>query len=205
MLCQTPQPLAHSTRFLSQQRNILTTWVFHTFPVLLFVYFNISHLLVSSFPPICPSQLLFLSLHLQTLCLLFPPVLFKWERCASAVIGLSVSPSFLNCSLSEKVGFLLCARTQVYSFYGESISKKANCECRQLYRASPVLWQNSRHSMIQKHILGEWHQLALFSDLYSTFVSSWHPLLHTALTALIYTESNPLRCVYKTTIFLFYE
>lgn len=46
---------------------------------------------------------------------------------------------------------------------------------------------------------------AIFLQTYNTFVSTWHPLLHTALTALIYTESNPLRCVYETTIFLFYE
>lgn len=54
MLCQTPQSLAHSTRFLSQQRNTLTTWGFYTFAVPLTppspisVYFSLSNLLLSS-------------------------------------------------------------------------------------------------------------------------------------------------------------
>lgn len=43
MLCQTSKPLAHSTRFLSQQRNVFPTWAFYSFAV--------------SFSPPCPRLL----------------------------------------------------------------------------------------------------------------------------------------------------
>ena len=47
--------------------------------------------------------------------------------------SLPLSISFLNCSLSEKVGFLLRdTQTRILPSWGISISKKAKCECRQL-------------------------------------------------------------------------
>lgn len=82
MLCQTPQPLAYSTRFLSQQRNVLATWAFYTFPaapppplpvsispICCFLFF------LPSVPVCLPSFFAF-----ANTCLLLPPALFRCYR-----------------------------------------------------------------------------------------------------------------------------
>lgn len=132
MLCQTSKPLAHSTRFLSQQRNIFPTWAFYSFAV--------------SFPPPRPRLL---SVSIFLICqfffsnlfalflyifrtLAFFAILFKrycGERYTSAVNtrppSLLPSLSFLNCSLSKKVAsrcvLNYCdTHRQVHYLYGES-------------------------------------------------------------------------------------
>lgn len=177
MLCQTPQPLALSTRFLSQQRNVLPTWAFYTFPVF---FFSLSPSLSVSIFPIC--WFLFsshLSLSVYSLssafantCSLLLPALFKCyggERCSHPSPPLSLS--FLNCSLSEEVGFLLCAallrhtQTSVLPLWGISIFKKAN-EDNYAEEHHPSSGKTLNAVWYRRaHILGECHQLALFCRL----------------------------------------
>lgn len=113
-----------------------------------------------------------LSFAFANTCSLFLPALFKCyrgERCSHPSPPLPLS--FLNCSLSEEVGFLLCAallrRTQrsVLPLWGISIFKKANVDsCAEEHHPSSgktlkAVWCR------RAHILGECHQLALFCRL----------------------------------------
>lgn len=134
MLCQTSKPLAHSTRFLSQQRSIFPTWAFYSFavssppPSTSLVCFDLSHLPVLFLQSVCS-----LSLHFPNTCVFhFFAILFKrycGERYTSA--GNTHPPSllpflsFLNCSLSKKVAsrcvLNYCdTHRQVHYLYGES-------------------------------------------------------------------------------------
>lgn len=217
MLCQTPQPLAHSTRFLSQQRNVLPTWAFYTFPVFFFTPSPVSCLFHSfpsagsSFSPICPSLFTLFLFHTLAGCFVLRYLNVTEVKDARLQSPLSSSLPLFSWVFDDWEGGFpaVCsiAGTHVYTRYGEPVfKKKAKCGCRQLCRASSFICQNTEGSVIQTHTYLEnvinWH---CFADLQYIFVCCWHPLLHTALTSLIYTESNPLRCVFETTIFLFYE
>lgn len=120
MLCQTPQPVAHATRSLSQQRNTPSTPAFCTFLCFFFSFKSPSlsifpHQLVPFPPwqPHCLSSSLFSQVSLpfmyfpklwcSLLCVLFlffpslpylNVVTVHGKRCSSAVIPLFLPPLF---------------------------------------------------------------------------------------------------------------
>lgn len=101
MLCQQPQSLACSTRFLSQtEERTPDPLFFHTFPVFSFspstspVYFNLSNLLVPLCSPIWPSLF---TLHFRSP--LFPRViqtLRRWKSHACLQSSLSCPPPLFS-------------------------------------------------------------------------------------------------------------
>ncbi len=129
----------------------------------------------SSFPPICPSPVNSLSVAFANTCSLFLPALFKCyggERCSHPSPPLSLS--FLNCSLSEEVGFLLCAalpqhtQTSVLPLWGISIFKKANVDnCAEEHYPSSgktlkAVWYRRTHTHTHLGNAINWH---CFADL----------------------------------------
>lgn len=136
-------------------------------------------------------------------------MLRRWKARVCSHPSLPLTLSFRNCTLSEKVGLLLCAellrrtQTSVLPLWGIGILEKAQCAWRQLCGSTPIIWQKSNGSMIQthKHTWGR-SSTGIVLQTCSPFVAGWHSLPHTALTDLIYTESNPLVCLRNNYIFV---
>lgn len=151
MLCQTPQPLAHSTRFpsqLTERTPDLGPLFFPLFssppspPFLFAVCFSLSHLLA-------PRLLSHLSRVVysppslsQTLpCFLFPE-LVKHRRQKTHVcrrLSLSLSLPLLNCSLCQEVGPCCVKNYLQHTVPGN----QHFCDCRQMFRAQafPLAFQ----------------------------------------------------------------
>lgn len=213
MLCQTPQSLAHSTRFLSQENNLLPTWGCYTFPP------PLSHLcLFQSFQSAGSSLFSHLSLSVyclscicKSLLVVFPCIiqmLERWKLHACSHPSLPLNLSFLDCSLNGRVGFLLWAellncRIGVLPLLFE----KAKHYHRQLWGAAPTIWQKSKCSMIQTHKRTwrrSWTGIVLYCRLTVHLL-----LVGTYCLTVLWQPSSILNqilwCVYETTIFLWYE